>query len=217
MARKKSSGFTMPDWLYEGLPYFYIAVGVVSALGLRNLIGISSGLILISAGVVIWNMRRNFRSRASIRVRRRDSADLDHLEPQDNVQALRVVWHPQFAIGHETIDRQHRKLFALGNDLIGALVAKQSKADVDLILDDLSRHLHKHFVTEDEVFLAKGGAANDDHRHSHAHLLKRVSELQSNLWSDHLTVAEIVAFIAHDVITEHVAKEAEAFRAANVS
>lgn len=217
MVRKNGSGFTLPDWIYEGLPYFYVTIGALSALALRNLIGIVSGLILISAGVVIWNMRRSFRSRASTAARQRDVIQLDDLMPDDKVQALRVVWHPQFAIGHEVIDRQHRKLFALGNDLIAALVANQSKADIDLILDDLARHLHKHFRTEEEVFLGAEGTVNDEHRESHAHLLKRVSELQSNLWTDHLTVAEIIAFIAHDVITEHVAKEALAFRAANAS
>ena len=217
MERKKRSEFTLPNWLYEVLPYLYIGIGAISALAIRNVAGIASGLVLISSGVVIWNMRRNFRALASTRVRRRDSDNLDNLMPEDNAQALRVVWHPQFAVGHDTIDRQHRKLFALGNDLIGALVSKQSKADVDLILDDLSRHLRKHFQTEEEVFLAEEGPANDEHRQSHAHLLERVSELQSNLWSGHLTVAEIVAFVAHDVISDHVAKEAQAFTTTDAS
>ena len=217
MERKNRSGFVLPDWLYELLPYLYVGIGAISALAIHSIVGIASGLVLISSGAVIWNMRRNFRSLASARVRRGDSVNLDNLMPEDNAQALRMVWHPQFAVGHDTIDRQHRKLFALGNDLIGALVSKQSKADVDLILDDLSRHLRKHFQTEEEIFLAAEGPANDEHREAHAHLLKRVSELQSNLWSGHVTVAEIVAFVAHDVISDHVAKEAQAFTTTDAS
>jgi len=52
-----------PDWLYNSLPYVYIAMGlaVVFGLGTSNLIGVFSGILLISTGGVVVTMRATHR------------------------------------------------------------------------------------------------------------------------------------------------------------
>lgn len=215
MTKQKSvQTFTLPDWLYESLPYLYAVVGVASAIFVRNAIAFVSGLVLVSAGVVIWNLRRQWRARAAIKARDRSTLELGELLCRENSQALRVVWLPHFEVGHELIDRQHRRLFSIANELIDALVSGKSKADIDLILDDLAQHLTRHFQAEEDVFLQNGRPTDETHLDNHAKLLKRVRELQTKLWAEHLSTGEIVAFVAHDVITDHVTKEAVAFRSA---
>src|SRR5512147_3020039 len=59
---KSEKGFEVrnrPDWLYNALPYIYIAIGVIVVLGLgtSNLIGVFSGILLISTGGVVFTMR----------------------------------------------------------------------------------------------------------------------------------------------------------------
>lgn len=46
-----------PKWLYEVLPYIYVASGLATILVLRNAMAVFSGLMLISAGAVVWFMR----------------------------------------------------------------------------------------------------------------------------------------------------------------
>jgi hypothetical protein len=63
-----------PDWLYDSLPYGYVAIGlvVIGAFGaslssmniatlansdLPNIIGMLSGLLLVAAGMVVFHMR----------------------------------------------------------------------------------------------------------------------------------------------------------------
>jgi hypothetical protein len=53
----------IPDWLYEPLPYLYVLMGLIATIVLESLIGKISGVLLISAGLVIWNLRFTYRRR----------------------------------------------------------------------------------------------------------------------------------------------------------
>lgn len=50
-----------PDWIYEPLPYLYSLSGIVAAWQLDATLGRVSGVLLVSAGVVIWLMRYHYR------------------------------------------------------------------------------------------------------------------------------------------------------------
>lgn len=51
----------LPVWLYEPLPYLYTCAGAVALWRLDDTLGEISGLLLISAGLVIASMRRDYR------------------------------------------------------------------------------------------------------------------------------------------------------------
>lgn len=53
----------IPDWLYEPLPYLYVLMGLIATIVLEATVGKISGLMLISAGFVIWNLRFTYRRR----------------------------------------------------------------------------------------------------------------------------------------------------------
>lgn len=64
----------LPDWLYEPLPYIYALVGILTAYNLDMLLGRISGLLLISAGVIVWHLRFQHRremKRRKLRKQRR--------------------------------------------------------------------------------------------------------------------------------------------------
>lgn len=58
----------LPNWLYEPLPYLYVLVGIITAYSLDILLGRISGLLLISAGVIVWHLR--FQHRREVRRRK---------------------------------------------------------------------------------------------------------------------------------------------------
>lgn len=53
----------VPDWLYEPLPYLYVLMGLIATIVLDAIVGKISGVLLISAGFVIWNLRFTYRRR----------------------------------------------------------------------------------------------------------------------------------------------------------
>ncbi|HAL37025.1 MAG TPA: hypothetical protein DCP03_02450 [Polaromonas sp.] len=58
--------FYKPMWLYERLPYLYVAAGGVTIATLENAISLFSGGLLIMAGVHVWKMRRTDRRKIKI-------------------------------------------------------------------------------------------------------------------------------------------------------
>ena len=50
-----------PRWLYEALPYLYVGGGVTSFTALEHSISVLSGLLLVSAGLVVWKLRHDHR------------------------------------------------------------------------------------------------------------------------------------------------------------
>lgn len=53
----------MPGWLYEPLPFLYALMGIIAIVQLEALVGKLSGVMLISAAVVVWNLRFTYRRR----------------------------------------------------------------------------------------------------------------------------------------------------------
>lgn len=50
-----------PRWLYEALPYLYVVCGIASLATLDHLLSAFSGLMLVSAGIVVWKLRHAHR------------------------------------------------------------------------------------------------------------------------------------------------------------
>ncbi len=50
-----------PEWLYEALPYVYGVAGIATIASQGNLLSIASGVLLVTAGLSIWWLRRSYR------------------------------------------------------------------------------------------------------------------------------------------------------------
>lgn len=198
-------GKRKPDWLYEPLPFIYIGLGLGAALGTGNVIGVISGIALCSAGVAIWQLRRAYR------MARAEQA------PNEPVQAMaegnaesrlvNLVWRPSFNVGHEVIDRQHRRLFEISNDLINCLLTRKPKGDIELLLDELVQDIGEHFQSEEEIMESYDNPISDAHKRIHAHLLSRVERMREKFHSDELPVGELIGFLTCDVVADHIIKE----------
>lgn len=51
----------LPGWLYERLPHAYVTSGFSTLIALEHLAAYISGALLVSAGVLVWKVRRDFR------------------------------------------------------------------------------------------------------------------------------------------------------------
>ena len=60
----------LPDWIYEPLPYIYAAAGLVSMFTLDSITGRISGVLLLSAAVVVGYWRHDYRQKEKARIKR---------------------------------------------------------------------------------------------------------------------------------------------------
>lgn len=201
-------GVHLPGWLYESLPYIYGASGVLAVFVLRGIAAFISGILLLSAGFIIWIMRRDYRRQAAARPARQADPEKLYGKSQPAPAGLvNLVWQKSFDVGHEIIDRQHRRLFSLGNEVINALIARQSKADIELLLSELVDEIAEHFRAEEEIMAGYDNPLSEEHKEIHSALLARVRELQRRFHHGTMTVGELVGFITYDVVAEHIMKE----------
>lgn len=195
----------LPKWLYETLPYVYVAAGIATAVLLQNLVAMISGMLLLSAGALVLTMRHNYRAGSQ----REDSVQAQDFRQRNDDQGaelLQMAWRPSFEVGNEAIDRQHQRLLSLGNELITALMQHKPREDVDLMLDVLVTEIGRHLKAEDEI--AAGGGTNlpPNVRRAHRNLLARATELRDLLREDRLPPADLVGFIAYELIAMHIVK-----------
>jgi hemerythrin-like metal-binding protein len=122
-------------------------------------------------------------------------------------ETAQLIWRADYATGHELIDRQHRRLFSIGNELIASLLAGSSAADIELLLDDLVGDIGEHFTTEEAVLAEAGRPLDADHLDHHRALRERIKDYRDNCHGGRLRINELVKFIANDVIAGHIIME----------
>ena len=52
-----------PNWLYQSLPYLYVAAGLAAIYLVPNRLGVVSGSLFIFSGVYVWVIRQLERRR----------------------------------------------------------------------------------------------------------------------------------------------------------
>ena len=61
----------LPGWLYESLPWLYMAFGLGAAVLLSGPLSLISGVLLVCVGLGVYNMRRKYRRNERMRRTRR--------------------------------------------------------------------------------------------------------------------------------------------------
>lgn len=197
---------SMPEWLYRSLPYLYIASGLLVLFGLGNAIGVFSGLMLVSAGVIVWRSRTRYRrSRRVVRPRPMPAPAPAAEAPGSGLASM--VWRKEYESGHPFIDAQHRGLFESGNALLNAILENQAKLDVELKLDDMIEQVEKHFRDEEAILADEKRPVGDEHAEHHRQLLVRARSLSDSYHKGEMAVGDLFEFIANDVVALHIVKE----------
>jgi hemerythrin-like metal-binding protein len=119
--------------------------------------------------------------------------------------ALRLAWRTEYECGESTIDRQHRELFDLANDLI----AEVSGVTPNLVavrhaFDRLVAHVDDHFRWEETELAARGYEQLDAHARAHAKLVRRALDLRASAESGQVLFGAVVDFLANDVVAKHL-------------
>jgi len=195
-----------PKWLYETLPYVYIVGGIATAGILQNIVATISALLLLSAGALVLTMRHNYRTSkqepAEAPLREQGERNVDQ-----GAELLQIGWRPAFEVGHDAVDRQHRQLTELGNQIITALIQRRPREDIDLMLDVLVTEIGKHLKLEEALAAGRGVAPTRSVADSHRGLLGRAVELRDRFQCGELPPGDLVGFIAYDLVAMHVVKE----------
>jgi diguanylate cyclase (GGDEF)-like protein/hemerythrin-like metal-binding protein len=128
-------------------------------------------------------------------------------EADDGNVHLAIEWKPKWESGNEEIDRQHKELLYLGNQVIQELFVFNADEGVIDELDNLINHIAIHFETEEKILSAVVFDDFDNHKKCHNELLNEALRLKEQLMSTEVKPSEVIEFIVNSVIIGHLLKE----------
>ena len=196
----------LQDRLYDLIPLFYIGVGLITLSALRGGLAIVSGLALLSAGWLAWWLPHHYRQAFGLMGGRQAGDDR-------TVAPAQIKWQKSYETGHPLFDAQHRRLCILGNALINTVASKPPHSDLEWLIDELIDYITRHFCAEESALTAINQPNFSEHQELHRALLARAAQMHDRFHSSATVSGELLNFITHDVIVDHIGKEVIAFRA----
>lgn len=104
-----------------------------------------------------------------------------------------MPWNDQYATGHAEIDRQHRVLFGL-IDQVNAAHSDDYGDGVQTVLD-LIKYVIQHFGYEDDLMVQSAYPDMGAHRDAHIALNRSVTRFREGLLEGTLNNAELRSFL----------------------
>lgn len=96
---------------------------------------------------------------------------------------IAIKWDESFSVGVETLDRQHKLLFALINQFHRAVEAKEDTPKLTSIFSQVVAYTGMHFSKEEEMMRQANYPDLENHMVLHARLVeeakKNLEEIQS--------------------------------------
>jgi len=123
-------------------------------------------------------------------------------------------WADDLAIDHGPIDRDHRHLVDLVNQLHTATSQGRGREVVQRVLDELLAYTRDHLSREEAMMRSVGFPSLKQHQIGHAHFIAQLEELKRQYEAGSITVASQLSSVLRDWLSLHIRrsdKEARAF------
>lgn len=130
-----------------------------------------------------------------------------NFEDENEIKAKRLQWNNEWNSGNEEVDREHKELLTLLNDLINAAIMEM---DFQKSLDKLEILIDKtikHFDGEEEILKNIGYKDYDKHSKIHKNLIGKVFQLKQCYENRELNPSAFFSFLADDVVIGHLINE----------
>lgn len=138
----------------------------------------------------------------------RFTVDYDQLEKirQQREKGAAFIWSDQFSVGVAEIDRQHRALMDMANELKYELDGKRSAKTARRILKGLIDYTATHFSYEEQLMAQTDYAEEEQHKALHKQLVTDVLKYNERVEKgDEQVLGELMGFIKLWLI-EHIQK-----------
>jgi len=117
-----------------------------------------------------------------------------------------MIWDNTMSVNVESIDAQHKALFALTNELGEAMNSGKTDLAIGSILSKLIVYAQNHFEYEENCMAVACFAKHEEHKCEHAGLMKKVRALEKEYLTGKSNVAEDVMKLLQQWLRHHIMK-----------
>jgi diguanylate cyclase (GGDEF)-like protein/hemerythrin-like metal-binding protein len=117
---------------------------------------------------------------------------------------VHLTWHAVYESGNESIDRDHKSLFSIANDLMNAICAEKPTEEIRDVVVLMMDEVTRHFLSEEAIMAAIGYPDTPRHVELHRNLMQRAEQLAHDFDVGELQIGAFFQFMAQDVIAKHM-------------
>ena len=114
------------------------------------------------------------------------------------------VWEPRYNVDIDSIDRQHKRLFALFNELYEAI----QKGDADEVIEEVliraADYATYHFETEEKLLARYGYYDEAAHRAEHVRFTEHVASMLEKVRLGNALVSLATLKLLSDWVNNHI-------------
>ncbi len=122
-----------------------------------------------------------------------------------------IAWDDALSVNIQLIDRQHRKLVDMINELFAALRAGRGNEVLAPILDALVTYTAQHFAEEERMMASHNYPELANHQDAHRQLVARVTEFQQKLRQGQATISSDLFNFLKSWLLHHIKEEDKAY------
>ena len=115
-----------------------------------------------------------------------------------------ILWNQALSVGIPSIDRQHRQLVDIINDLHDAMLAGKAKDISGQILENLLNYTRNHFAAEEAMMTAANYAGLAAHKLRHRNLTRQVEGYVLRYHRGEITLNLHLMHFLRDWLTNHI-------------
>lgn len=115
-----------------------------------------------------------------------------------------IQWTDAFSVGHDAIDRDHRRLADTVNGLHEAMLAGQGMGQVRGALDEIVAHAVDHFRREEKLMVETGYPTLAQHKAEHDRLVAEIAQLRQRFDAGESIYSLRVLQFLSDWLVDHI-------------
>jgi hemerythrin len=118
-----------------------------------------------------------------------------------------AIWTAALETGNPTVDKQHKRLFEMVNDLHHSIIKGDAQDVMGPVLKRLANYTVDHFGTEEALMQSTKYPNLGRHKAKHVELTKQVLELVAKFDEGKLTLPSTLSKFLTDWLTVHIRQE----------
>ena len=117
-----------------------------------------------------------------------------------------MAWEDSYSVKVPLIDEQHKKLFALINQLYDAMSKGKANDVVARVIGELVSYTKTHFGAEEKLLQSKNYPDLKAHQAQHRKFVEKVEQFQKEFAQGKITVSNEVMHFLRDWLVNHILK-----------
>jgi diguanylate cyclase (GGDEF)-like protein/hemerythrin-like metal-binding protein len=121
--------------------------------------------------------------------------------------SVKIEWIDNWSSGNELIDRQHKAVLEIGNQLLNLSLSRVPENRINGLVLEVIKEIRQHFHDEEEILRSLSYRELEGHRSIHHKLLDETEILYRKFMADEIDHSVFFHYLVDKIILDHIISE----------